>query len=375
MKLLKIGLVVDDTLDKTDGVQQYVLSVGKWLSAQGHEVHYIAGQSRRKDIKNIHSVARNIRANFNQNRLSVPLPANKKRIRRLLAELDLDVLHVQMPYSPFMAARVIKLAPKKTVIVGTFHILPFSWIERHATRMLGIMLRRNLRLFDSFIAVSEPARAFAKETFGINASVLPNVIDLEQYQLDISSKKRTGQKLTIVFLGRLVPRKGVQELIHAVAMLPVAVRADLQIIVGGKGPLLEPLKNLVLKYQMHDMFDFVGFVPESEKPAFLHAADIAVFPALSGESFGIVLIEAMAAGAGVVVGGDNPGYRSVLVDWPGALVNPADAGAFAHTLEALICDAALRDRLHAAQQQAVRAYDIAVVGPQLLNLYEDISRQ
>lgn len=375
MNQLKIGFVVDDTLDKTDGVQQYVLSLGRWLSAQGHDVHYIVGESSRTDIKNVHSVARNVKVTFNQNKLSIPLPASKKKLRQLLIELDLDVLHVQMPYSPFMAAKAVKLAPKKTVIVGTFHILPFSWLERHATRVLGVVLRKNLRIFDSFLAVSEPAQTFARESFGINAAVLPNVIDVALYQSKAEIRKTDNDNLTIVFLGRLVPRKGVQELILAIAALPVQVRERLRVKVGGKGPLLPYLIDLVARHKMQDVFEFVGFVAESDKPSFLGSADIAVFPALSGESFGIVLIEAMAAGAGVVVGGDNPGYRSVLSGWPEVLINPSDTASFAHKLKVLLEDADLRSRLHVEQQQAVYAYDIQSVGPRLLKIYENTSRQ
>jgi len=102
-KKLKIGLLLDDTLDTPDGVQQYVLCLGGWLTNQGHEVHYLVGASKREDIKHLHSIANNIRVRFNKNRLSIPLPTSRSAIRNLLDELQLDVLHVQMPYSPLFA--------------------------------------------------------------------------------------------------------------------------------------------------------------------------------------------------------------------------------------------------------------------------------
>src|SRR5487761_1271885 len=100
-KKLKIGLVVDDTIDKPDGVQQYVLALGKWFTEQGHEVHYIVGESHRADLPNVHSIARNVAVTFNGNRLTIPLPVPRRKIRNLLDQLNLDVIHVQSPHSPF----------------------------------------------------------------------------------------------------------------------------------------------------------------------------------------------------------------------------------------------------------------------------------
>src|SRR5579875_4032120 len=100
---MKIGMVLDDTLDTPDGVQQYVLQVGRWLSAQGHDVHYLVGATTRTDIPNIHSLSRNKQVRFNGNRMSMPLPASRKKLKQFLRTEQFDVLHVQVPYSPFMA--------------------------------------------------------------------------------------------------------------------------------------------------------------------------------------------------------------------------------------------------------------------------------
>src|SRR5688572_33467442 len=126
MNKLKVGLVLDGSLDKTDGVQQYVLILGKWLASEGHEVHYLVGETERTDLPNIHSLTRNVSVRFNKNRMSTPLPANLRPIRRLLQQEQFDVLHVQVPYSPVLAGRIIKAADARTAVVGTFHILPHS---------------------------------------------------------------------------------------------------------------------------------------------------------------------------------------------------------------------------------------------------------
>ncbi len=96
---LKIAYVLDDSLDGTDGVQQYVLTVSEWMSAQGHECHFLAGHTIRADIANIHSTTKVLKVRFNKNRMATPLPANKKRLRALLQSQQFDVVHVQMPYS------------------------------------------------------------------------------------------------------------------------------------------------------------------------------------------------------------------------------------------------------------------------------------
>ncbi len=364
---MKIGFVLDDTLDKPDGVQQYALTLGGWLSSQGHEVHYIVGQTTRTDIPNVHSVARNLPVKFNGNKLTIPLPTSKRRLRELLNSLELDVVHVQMPYSPFMAARVIQVTPTTTAVVGTFHILPFSRLERAATHALGVWLRSTLKRFDAIYAVSDAARAFAESSFHVHAKVLPNVVDVAAFRT--KPTQRSG-KLVIAFLGRLVPRKGSLELLKALAMLPENIRESLIVRLAGKGALDAELKAFVQSHQLKNIVEFSGFISEADKPAFLEAADIAVFPSLGGESFGIVLIEAMAAGSGVVMGGDNLGYRSVIGEWPEIIVDPHDIQHFAEKLQTMIEFPDYRKDVHAKQQAAVMAYDVNVVGAQWLTVYE-----
>src|SRR6185369_17609889 len=92
---MKIGLVLDDTLDTPDGVQQYVVRVGSWLAAHGHDVHYLVGHTTRHDVQNVHSLSRNLRVKFNGNRMSMPLPASPRRLRAFFATQKFDVLHVQ----------------------------------------------------------------------------------------------------------------------------------------------------------------------------------------------------------------------------------------------------------------------------------------
>lgn len=363
-KILRIGFVLDDTLDTPDGVQQYVLTIGEWLKSQGHNVHYLVGQTARRDISNVHSMTRNVNVKFNQNRLSIPLPASKKLLEQKLQELQLDVLHVQMPYSPMFAGRVIKAAPSSTRVIGTFHIVPATWLERSGARTLQIITRSTLRRFDAIASVSPAAQTFAKTVFGIDSVVIPNAVAIDTFM-----RKPVFHTLPhIVFLGRLVERKGCIWLLKALKIVQDTTTQKFTVTIAGKGTLMPRLKAYAKENKLHNI-SFVGFVEESDKPSLLASADIAVFPSTGGESFGIVLIEAMAAGSRVILGGNNVGYASVLGKQPSLLVDPRNSAFFATTIRQFLENDIARLRMQQWNEQTVRQYDVTVVGNKLLSLY------
>jgi phosphatidylinositol alpha-mannosyltransferase len=370
---MKIGLVFDDSLDRPDGVQQYVLGVGAWLSNQGHEVHYLVGETVRTDLPHIHSLARNVQVTFNGNRLTVPLPANSTVIRRLLAVEAFDVLHIMMPYSPMMAAKVIRLAPASTRIVGTFHILPQSWLVRWSTYTLGWWLRRSLRRFATVFAVSPAAARFAEAAFSLRAvGVSPNVVDVSRFAraqpLQKNAPAHGSEPLTVMFLGRLVPRKGCADLLRAARELH---RADIpfRLIVCGKGPQETALHRLTVDLGLADVVEFTGFISEEDKPGYVASADIMVFPSTGGESFGIVLIEAMASGRPVVLAAANPGYASVMEDRPEQLFEPGDYQGLATILSQYAQNKKQRQDATDWQRSFVTRFDVARVGAQLVAAY------
>lgn len=375
---MRIGLLIDDSLDRPDGVQQFVLTLGQWLTEQGHTVHYLTSQTKRTDLAGIHVLAGSWSVKFNGNQLNIPRLVSKKTVSDLLDELDLDVIHVQMPYSPLLAGRVIKQAHQRGIlIVSTYHILPYGILARHSTRLLGLLQRNSMKRIGIYTATSLPAKEFALWSHGIDCEVVPNLVNLALFRgaLDPKAKLQHNSKKRIVFLGRLVPRKGAKQLVIAIAKLPKSLdRDNLEVIIAGKGPLQHELQQIIYSQQLEDIVSLIGFVSETDKPGLLNSADIAVFPSISGESFGIVLVEAMAAGAGVVVGGDNPGYRSVLGRWEDTLFDPKDSTKFASCLERIIGDPELREKLHAGQQSSVKQYDIDIVGRKFLSVYQRLKR-
>jgi phosphatidyl-myo-inositol alpha-mannosyltransferase len=366
---LKLGLVFDDSLDSNDGVAQHVKTLGQWLGAQGHEVIYLVGETKLNKWASgkVYSLAKNQAVYFNGNKVSIPLPANTKRIKRILSEEKFDVLHVMMPFSPFMAQKIINRASKNTAIVGTFHIFPSGFIARIGARFLRLLYGRSLNKFLAVVAVSPPAAEFAHQAFGLNPIIIPNPVNIDKYQRNDPRKQPTDFK-TIIFLGRLVKRKGCEHLLRAFALLP-ANNQLVRLKIAGDGPQRAYLQKLAQKLGIEKRTEFLGFIDETTKPGLLASADIACFPSLYGESFGIVLVEAMAAGSGVVLGGDNPGYRSVLGQQPGLLVDARNSQLFADYLEGFLTDHQAFNKMHVWQASQVHRYDIKTVGPQVLSLY------
>ena len=370
-KKYRIAFIIDDSLDRPDGVQQYVLAIGQWLSAQGHEVHYLTSTTHRRDLPNLHNLSNNMSVRFNGNNLHIPLPAKYKQIDDLFASKRFDILHVQMPYSPFLAGRVIRRAGVGPAVVGTFHIYPNSWIVSFGSRSLALWLRRSLRRFDQIMSVSQAAQDFALNTFGIKSVVVPNAIDVDKFRNGLPLHRPVNNKVHILYLGRLVPRKGCMLLMQAAAIL--RDQPDLppfHISVCSRGPLLDRLKKFVKKHELNDIVSFEGFISEAEKPNWYASSDITVFPSNGGESFGIVLLEAMACGRAVVLGGNNPGYRSVLekCPWP-VLFDPKNPKAFADHIRDMLIDKVKKSNIINWQYNEVPKYDIDVVGKQILEQY------
>lgn len=391
---LRVGLVIDDSLDRPDGVQQHVLTLGAWLTGQGHEVHYLSSTTVRTDLANMHSLARNLRLKFNGNRLGIPLPAPAGPITALLSAVDFDVLHVNMPYSPLLAGRVIARAQPGTRVVGTFHILPWTRLTRWGTRLLGLVQRRQLRRFARVVAVSAPAAVFAAGALGVTPVVIGNPVDVARFtqardaelvrmaegarvaagEVGVGSSargrgERTEVPVRIVFLGRLVERKGAGELLRAVAALRSLTQTSVHVVLGGTGPLREELEAFVAAHGLGDQVEFIGYVTEDDKAALLAGADVVALPSTGGESFGISVVEALAASRGVVLAGDNPGYRTVMEGLEDQLVDATNTPAFAAALARYVDDAAARTAASARQVVHAGRFDVNVIGAQVLEVY------
>jgi phosphatidyl-myo-inositol alpha-mannosyltransferase len=300
----------------------------------------------------------------------MPVASRRRDIAAVLASCAFDVIHVQAPYSPLMAARVIRHAGPSVAVVGTFHVNSERVLPKAGARLLSAVTRESLRRFDRMMCVSDVASRFAHRWFGLSETeVVPNMIDgpaLRSMASSVYRKPANGPHLA--FIGNLVPRKGVETLLSAMPAI-AAVHPRVTLTVAGDGYLRPRLERSVRQASLSATVRFAGTVSESEKAALLGSADIACFPSRYGESFGIVLLEAIAAGAGVVLAARNAAYAEVLRDTPSALSAPGDADELAHMVLRFLAHPDLRARVRGHQQQMAARHEVDFVTSSVLEVY------
>lgn len=368
---LTIGFVFDDTLDALDGVQQHIITIGTELVRRGHDVHYLVGETHHSPVPQTVSLARNVMVSFNGNRMRIPLPVRKREIRAALAHNNYDILHIQAPYSPLFGGRVLECAPQSTGVVATYHIAPIDRRARYGGRALGLVNAHSHRRVDEVIAVSQVAAQYAQFTAHTHGTIIANPVNVEKFATAAHRATRDATHPHIVFLGRLVPRKGAQLLLDALdygerhGMFPMP---GLHVTIAGEGPLMDDCVQRAAR--LRTPVQFVGTVDES-KADLLASADVAVFPAIGGETFGIVLPEAIASGAGVTLAGDNPGYRWTMRGDEDALfsVGPDHARVLAERIERALTDAPWARRLHAREEALLDRYNVQAVTDEVEQVY------
>lgn len=369
---LTIGLLLDDGLDRPDGVQQYVLALARHLAERGHQVHLVASSTSRTDLANLHVLGRHLAVRFNGNVLSTPLPARAADVAALLRDVPFDVLHVCLPHSPLLTGRVVRRAPDDVAVVGTFLILPESPLVAAGTRALGLVERRAIARFDEVIALSEPAGVFARRAYGVGSTVIGMPLDLDAFPAPPARPAPSGDRpLRVVFLGRLVARKGPRELVDAAAYVVDhrLTGRPWTLTIAGRGPLHDDLRRRVVQSGLTDRVDFPGFVDEGAKAALLADADLVVLPSTGGESFGVSVVEALASAGGPVLAGDNPGYRSTMDGLTDQLVDPHDRAGFGRALARWIEDDEARAAAVTRQRAAAHRFDADRVTAEIEAVY------
>lgn len=371
---LNIAYVYGGLYNPDSGVSNYVETVGNYFEKRGNNVNFLVAKSRAEGDPRVRSLGRVMMTSMNGSETGLAMPITKKLARETLEELNPDILDIQM-YNPFFDGRFMSQVTERTAVIGRYHILPASRKIELLTRGLRLVTHSARKRFDYISSTSEPTQEFALRAFGVESEVLPNPVDINHFAAGERLEQYNDGKTNVVFIGRLDERKGVQYLLQAISVLREDTYSELRVLIGGQGSMRPELEELVRKYHLEPVVEFLGYVEEKDKPNLLASADIAAFPAPTGESFGIVLVEAMAAGAGVVIGGDNPGYRSVLGEFPETLIHPQDIASFGQTLQYLIDNPSQRDDIQAVQAEHAQQYDINVVGPKLEAAYVDALAQ
>jgi phosphatidylinositol alpha-mannosyltransferase len=375
---LRIAQVCPYDLDRSGGVQVHVRDTAQALAELGHEVTIIAphGSSPPPPGAPAAGALRTMRlararlVNFAGTRfeLSLAVGDDRRQLRRLMAEDTFDVVHFHTPWTPFMATQAF-LACKSARVV-TFHDTPpersAGVIGRAALGLLGGVI---LDTVDRVIAVSDAPRAHLPPRPGRGVSIIPPCTDLRRFQAAVAPPAAPGSPITILFVGRLEPRKGVMVLLKAYRML-CAEGAPVRLLIAGAGREEPALRSYVAEHDLTGV-EFLGAFDDAVAPALFAGCDIFCAPSPYGESFGVVLAEAMAAGRPVVAA-RNRGYRTVMQgEAEPFLADPGDEASLHDRLGQLVRDPALRRRLGDWGRAAAPSYDCRAVAPRLVTVYAE----
>jgi phosphatidylinositol alpha-mannosyltransferase len=295
------------------------------------------------------------------------LPGAARRTRAALRSWGPDVVHVHEPVVPAVGIAATRTSAP---LVTTHH----AWSERTGIYgVVGPALRHVVERAAARVAVSPAAADYHAAALGLSASsfrIVPNGVDVGRFAEASRLDRLRGDGPVLLFVGRLERRKGLEHAIRAFAHLKTH-HPSLRMVVVGDGPERERCHALLPAGLRVDV-DMLGRVSDEDLPRCYASADVFVAPATGGESFGIVLLEAMAAGTPVVAS-DLPGFRSVVEHGLTArLVPPGDARGLAHAVDLLLDNPALRDRQVAAGRQAVEEYDWPWVATRLRSIYRDV---
>ncbi|QUR67145.1 glycosyltransferase family 4 protein [Mycobacterium spongiae] len=364
---MRIGMVCPYSFDVPGGVQSHVLQLAEVMRGRGHEVSVLAPASPHATLPDyVVSGGKAVPIPYNGSVARLRFgPATHRKVKKWLAEGDFDVLHLHEPNAPSLSMLALNIAHGP--IVATFHTSTTKSLT--LTVFQGILRPMHEKIFGR-IAVSDLARRWQMEALGSDAVEIPNGVDVDYFASATRLEAYPRRGKTVLFLGRYdEPRKGMAVLLDA---LPRVVErfADVQLLIVGRGDedqLRSQAGGLVRNLR------FLGQVDDAGKASAMRSADVYCAPNTGGESFGIVLVEAMAAGTPVVAS-DLDAFRRVLRGGvAGCLVPVDDAAALAAALISVLEDDALRERYVAAGAEAVRGYDWSVVAGQIMRVYETVA--
>ena len=366
---MKIGLVSPYDYHYPGGVTVHIDNLSRELTKLGHIVKIIAPCSDANQQTLPSSVIPlgkpvPIPTGGSIARISVSFWLMKK-VQAMLEKEAFDVLHLHEPLVPFLPLACLHLA--SCPIIGTFHAYENNSQKYFAHS--GI-LQSSFNRLDRRIAVSTPAKQHINKNFPSDYDIIPNGIDYSRFRSPQTPLQDFSDgKTNILFVGRLEKRKGLQYLVSAFSILKWHHR-DVRLIVVGPGTLDKESYHLIAEKNLQDI-ELVGEVSHQDLPAYYQAADIFCTPATGQESFGIVLLEAMASGKPIVAS-DIPGYASVITDnKEGFLVMPKNSNALANALSTLIENPELQSTLGSEGLKTAQTYDWQTIAAQINSLYHE----
>lgn len=369
-RALRIGIVCPYSFDVPGGVQFHVRDLAHALEQRGHTVSILAPADDDTPVPvQMTTAGRSVPVRYNGAVARMTFgPLSAARVRRWLAAGDFDVLHLHEPVTPSLGMLALWIA--EGPIVATFHT---ALIRSRALQMAYPVVRPSLEKISARVAVSEDARRTLVEHLGGDAVVIPNGVYVDPFEQAEPDPRWTGtpEAPTVAFLGRLdEPRKGLPVLTAAVPLV-LAAHPGARFLVAGRGDAGAAEAREALGEHARSV-EFLGGITDEEKASLLRSVDVYVAPQTGGESFGIVLVEAMSAGTAVVAS-DLGAFRRVLDEGrAGVLFRTGDHEDLARTLVRVLGDRALRETVVARGSQVVRRYDWSTVTEQVLTVYETV---
>lgn len=364
---MKIMLVSPYDFTYPGGANNHIIHLAAEYRGHGHEVRIIAPASPGRPLpalEGFRTLGTPVPIHSNGSTARITLsPTLSRQVKRLLAEERPDVIHLHEPLMPTLPLTMLWQSEARTV--GTFHAFAESNLGYFYARPL---LQRFFERLDARIAVSQPAADFVGRYFGGDYEIIPNGIEINQFGPNVRPlpQYRDGRP-TILFVGRYnEPRKGFRYLLRAFALVRDQFPDARLLVVGGGDPELyrEDLNRLGSQG-----IDFAGYVETEQLPRYYVSCDLFCTPSIKGESFGIILLEAIASGRAVVAS-RIPGHASVIDHGQdGWLVAPQDPVALALALVRLLADRAKREEIAAAGLQKARSFAWSEIARRVLEVY------
>ena len=362
---MRVALACPYAWDAPGGVQTHVRQLAARLRGRGHEVLVVAPSTGRPAEPYVRSVGRPIRIPYNESVAPVaPTLRARGRVRDALRAFRPDVVHAHEPLVPGVGMFAVRATDRP--VVGTFH----AFAQRSALfAAAGPILRPLWRRLDVRIAVSRAAAEFVRKRIGRGGiRVIPNGVEVELFAEAIPARLPEGRR--ILFVNRLDRRKGFPVMIEAFRLI-AARRSEAVLVVAGDGGDRDAIRALSPAVRARVVM--LGTVPHRRLPPYHAASEVFCAPATGRESFGIVLVEAMAAGLPVVAS-DIPGYREVVRDGvEGILVPPGDPGAVAGAVDGILGDSEQGASLGAAGRERAREYSWDAVAAEVESVYREVA--
>ena len=364
---MKIGIVSPYAYPRPGGANDNIRETYENLRRRGHEVRIItAPWGDDPPAQDVIQIGQAIAVPYNGSVGRITLSARLEYlVTRVLDRERFDIIHHHEPLVPLLSAQI--LDRKSCPQVATFHAFGGFSFSYWLGRPIG---RRYMNKLDGRIAVSSAARHFISRYFPGEYEIIPNGVEVDFFAKAKPFPEYRDGKTNILFVGRVEPRKGAQYLVRAYAKLKQR-HPDTRLIICGRGPELGELRRFVRDQHVGDVL-FAGRVSETDKARFYKTADIFCAPSTGQESFGIVLLEAMAAGTAAIAS-DIHGYKKVIQrNVSGLLVEPKDADALCEALERLVTEPELRRRLGVNGSIRAQEFDWSHVTDQLLAFYDRV---